>query len=72
MKDLYSFDDSVEAAFETYEQVREAYKRIFTRIGVPFVVVRNRRVVLYAKVNSYYRQRQIVAILVDQSLMNTI
>ncbi|KAL4209769.1 hypothetical protein CU097_013372 [Rhizopus azygosporus] len=38
MKDLYSFDDSVEAAFETYEQVREAYKRIFTRIGVPFVV----------------------------------
>jgi hypothetical protein len=72
MKDLYSFDNNVETAFETYEQVREAYKRIFTRIGVPFVVVRNQHVVLYAKANSYYRQRQTVAILVDQSPMNTI
>lgn len=72
MKDLYSFDDSVEAAFETYEQVREAYKRIFTRIGVPFVVVRNQSVVLLCKINNYCRQRQIVAILVDQSPMNTI
>lgn len=29
MKDLYTFDYSVEAALATYEQVREAYSRIF-------------------------------------------
>ncbi|KAI9478212.1 MAG: hypothetical protein EXX96DRAFT_240223 [Benjaminiella poitrasii] len=38
MKDLYSFDSSQENAFITYDQVGEAYRRIFQRIGVPFVV----------------------------------
>lgn len=31
MKDLYTFDYSNEAALETYEQVREAYSRIFIK-----------------------------------------
>lgn len=37
MKDLYSFDASAEAAIETYEEVRAAYRRIFEAIGVEFV-----------------------------------
>lgn len=40
MKDLYSFDATVEDAYKTYDQVAGAYKNIFTRLGVPFVVVR--------------------------------
>jgi prolyl-tRNA synthetase len=39
MKDLYTFDTSRADALATYEQVRAAYDRIFTRIGVPFRVV---------------------------------
>lgn len=31
MKDLYTFDSSIEAALETYEQVREAYSKIFVK-----------------------------------------
>eukprot|EP00092_Neocalanus_flemingeri_P019044 GFUD01020632.1.p1 GENE.GFUD01020632.1~~GFUD01020632.1.p1 ORF type:complete len:455 (+),score=119.78 GFUD01020632.1:39-1403(+) len=39
MKDLYTFDrDNVEAK-KTYEDVTEAYRNIFSRLGVPFVVV---------------------------------
>ncbi|KAI8336365.1 hypothetical protein BC941DRAFT_461771 [Chlamydoabsidia padenii] len=38
MKDLYSFDKSIEDAFATYDQVGQAYSRIFKRIGAPFVV----------------------------------
>ncbi|KAI7906142.1 uncharacterized protein BX663DRAFT_253298 [Cokeromyces recurvatus] len=38
MKDLYSFDKSQEDAYASYDQVGEAYRRIFQRIGVPFVV----------------------------------
>ncbi|KAI8873843.1 prolyl-tRNA synthetase [Ramicandelaber brevisporus] len=38
MKDLYSFDSTPQAASETYEQVVEAYRRIMTRLSVPFVV----------------------------------
>ncbi|CAG8567772.1 11171_t:CDS:2 [Racocetra fulgida] len=38
MKDLYTFDVTEEAALKTYEEVNEAYKKIFTRIGLPFAV----------------------------------
>jgi prolyl-tRNA synthetase len=38
MKDLYSFDATQEDAYATYDQVAVAYRRIFERIGVPFVV----------------------------------
>ncbi|CAG8527983.1 14724_t:CDS:2 [Cetraspora pellucida] len=38
MKDLYTFDVTEEAALKTYEEVNEAYKKIFTRIGLPFVI----------------------------------
>lgn len=38
MKDLYSFDATQTDAYKTYDEVAEAYHRIFTRIGVPFVV----------------------------------
>ncbi|KAI8882178.1 prolyl-tRNA synthetase [Backusella circina FSU 941] len=38
MKDLYSFDATVEDAYKTYEEVAGAYRNIFTRLGVPFVV----------------------------------
>ena len=39
MKDLYTFDKDIESAKRTYEEVSEAYRRIFTKIGVPYVVV---------------------------------
>lgn len=38
MKDLYSFDSSVEKAYEAYDDVAGAYRNIFTRFGIPFVV----------------------------------
>ncbi|PKK74428.1 class II aaRS and biotin synthetase [Rhizophagus irregularis] len=38
MKDLYTFDTSEEAALRTYEEVLIAYKNIFNKIGVPFVI----------------------------------
>jgi prolyl-tRNA synthetase len=40
MKDLYTFDASLTDALETYKHVRTAYDRIFSRIGLPFRVVR--------------------------------
>lgn len=36
MKDAYSFDLSEKAAFESYEKMRVAYRRIFTRAGLQF------------------------------------
>lgn len=39
MKDLYTFDKSVEAAGLTYEEVCGAYDRIFKRLGIPFLKV---------------------------------
>ncbi|XP_069682732.1 probable proline--tRNA ligase, mitochondrial isoform X1 [Periplaneta americana] len=39
MKDLYTFDVSVEAATETYEAVNNAYTNIFRRIGVKYLKV---------------------------------
>ncbi len=39
MKDLYTFDKSIEDAKETYEQVNEAYDKLFERLAVPFVKV---------------------------------
>ncbi|NOX26128.1 MAG: proline--tRNA ligase [Deltaproteobacteria bacterium] len=39
MKDAYSFDDTDEAAQLTYEKMRYAYHRIFTRCGLAFRAV---------------------------------
>ena len=39
MQDLYTFDQDPEAAGQTYQEVSSAYRRIFTRLGVPFTVV---------------------------------
>ena len=38
MKDLYSFDTTSENALKTYQKVQDAYKRIFNRIGIPYLV----------------------------------
>ncbi|CAG8837217.1 38975_t:CDS:2, partial [Gigaspora margarita] len=38
MKDLYTFDTTEETALKTYEEVNEAYNKIFSRIGLPFVI----------------------------------
>ena len=40
MKDLYSFDASVEDAMATYEQVRGAYAAIFAELKVPVLAAR--------------------------------
>lgn len=39
MKDMYSFDVSEEAAYETYESVCQAYTRLFNRLGLRCVQV---------------------------------
>ncbi|MFW2387129.1 MAG: proline--tRNA ligase [Polyangiales bacterium] len=39
MKDAYSFDVSEEAALESYAQMREAYHRVFKRLGLEYRVV---------------------------------
>ena len=39
MQDLYTFDQDPEAARKTYQEVSNAYNRIFTRLGVPYTVV---------------------------------
>ncbi|TLD33920.1 hypothetical protein PspLS_00436 [Pyricularia sp. CBS 133598] len=38
MKDLYTFDLSVDTALQTYEQVRAAYERIFSELRLPIMV----------------------------------
>lgn len=38
MKDLYTFDYNTEDALVTYDTVREAYKRIFDALKVPYLV----------------------------------
>lgn len=38
MKDLYTFDHSVEAALETYEAVKVAYTQLFDELKIPYVV----------------------------------
>ena len=50
MKDLYSFDATAEDAFDTYEEVRQAYRRIFDRLQIPYYVVRTD---LFLLVTSY-------------------
>lgn len=37
MKDLYTFDIDREATLRTYEEVNEAYGKLFSTIGVPFL-----------------------------------
>jgi prolyl-tRNA synthetase len=39
MKDAYSFDVSEEAALKSYEGMRDAYHRIFSRLGLEYRVV---------------------------------
>lgn len=39
MKDMYSFDVSEEAAYQTYESVCQAYTRLFARLGLHCVQV---------------------------------
>lgn len=39
MKDLYTFDATEELAEATYNEARDAYNRIFSRIGLPYLVV---------------------------------
>lgn len=39
MKDLYTFDASQQEAIASYNEARQAYDRIFQRIGLPFHVV---------------------------------
>lgn len=39
MKDLYTFDATIEQARITYNSVREAYRRIFDKLRVPFYEV---------------------------------
>ncbi|XP_040040512.1 putative proline--tRNA ligase, mitochondrial [Gasterosteus aculeatus] len=39
MKDMYSYDVSEEAAYETYDAVRQAYDRLFARLGLRCVQV---------------------------------
>jgi prolyl-tRNA synthetase len=38
MNDLYTFDTTLDNARQTYQDVQEAYRRIFSRVGVPFYV----------------------------------
>ncbi|KAI1375580.1 prolyl-tRNA synthetase [Hypoxylon crocopeplum] len=38
MKDLYTFDYSVQSALSTYGQVREAYSRLFNELKLPYLV----------------------------------
>ncbi|KAJ9157717.1 Proline--tRNA ligase [Pleurostoma richardsiae] len=40
MKDLYTFDYTVAAALETYEQVRAAYDRLFAEMKLPVLVAK--------------------------------
>ncbi|KAJ3189442.1 hypothetical protein HDU85_003072 [Gaertneriomyces sp. JEL0708] len=37
MKDMYTFDATADDALRTYQDVRQAYNRIFSRIGVRYV-----------------------------------
>ena len=39
MKDLYTFASTEEEALALYEEVGQAYRRIFDRIGLPYVEV---------------------------------
>jgi prolyl-tRNA synthetase len=39
MKDAYSFHASVDSLNKTYDDMYEAYKRIFDRCGIPYVIV---------------------------------
>ena len=39
MKDAYSFHATMESLDKTYDDMYQAYKRIFTRCGIPFVIV---------------------------------
>ena len=39
MKDAYSFHATLASLEETYQRMYDAYRRIFTRCGIPFVIV---------------------------------
>ena len=54
MKDLYTFDISVQSAEETYEEVRHVYDKIFTRLKVPYVSVQGDTGVIGGKISHEY------------------
>lgn len=37
MKDLYTFDESIEKAQDTYALICSAYDAIFSRLSVPYI-----------------------------------
>lgn len=39
MKDAYTFDIDEEAHAEAYQRQRDAYERVFSRLGLPYVIV---------------------------------
>lgn len=39
MKDLYTFDETIEEAKKTYEEISKAYENIFTEMRLPFIKV---------------------------------
>ena len=39
MQDLYTFDKDSESAEQTYREISEAYRKIFDKLGVQYVVV---------------------------------
>jgi len=44
MKDLYTFDESIEKAQDTYTLICSAYDAIFNRLSVPYVKGRKKYV----------------------------
>lgn len=37
MKDMYSFNTSLESAKQTYDEICKSYDRVFERIGIDFI-----------------------------------
>ena len=57
MKDMYTFDMNVEKATQTYEQLNEAYNKLFEQLQVPFVRGKHGRllhILLQLKIFSYF------------------
>lgn len=77
MKDLYTFDATEEAAAGSYEEVKAAYKQIFDRIGLPYLVVRIPFLTSSGKAlllgdRRRHRPKRILATLEEAPLMSSI
>lgn len=57
MKDLYTFDATADDAFVSYDSVSGAYRRIFERLDVHFVVVSTFDFRLHSIFSFTYRKR---------------